>query len=83
MFATIKGHTVSIQLNEPGKKDSFSAHQLISVLQINEKGDAEIIKIKDENLQRKWEKNKEFNQFCNIMFWQNSGKSGISVKVLG
>lgn len=82
MFATIKGKIVSVQFNEPTRKDSFQPHQLISVLQINEKGDAEIVKIKDENLQRKWDITKDFLQLCSINYWSLGSRSGLNLKVV-
>jgi len=83
MIAKVKGQLISVNKKMPEKNDNFEAHQLLSVLQVSDQGEAEIVKVKDENYDRPWDVTKLFDHMCRIFFWKgNNGNSGLSVKVI-
>ena len=84
MIAKVKGQLISVIKKMPEKNDTFEAHQLLSVLQVSDQGEAEIVKVKDDKYDRLWDISKVFDQLCRVFFWKgNNGNSGLSVKVVG
>ena len=81
MIATIIGTLVSRKMKVPEQGQEFKPHLALTVMQmVND--EAEIQKIKDYDLEKKYE-NKSFNEQCQVKMWSFNGNSGLTCTVLG
>jgi hypothetical protein len=80
MFTIIPGMLAAVKIKSPEQGQEFQAHQLLSITQIND-GELEVVKIKDMDLSRKHQEGIQVHASCNVNYWQNGNRGGMSVKL--
>lgn len=78
MIAKVSGQIVTADIitNDGGK-----ASRVIQLLQVGEKG-AELIKLKDKDLNSMYKIGSRCEFSCNVQPWEMNGRSGISCSVI-
>lgn len=81
MIVQIGGTLASAQIQSPKEGQEFQAHQLLSILQITDKG-AEIVKVKAMDLEGKFKQGEPIKAECNASYWANGNRGGISIRLI-
>lgn len=82
MLARIEGQITAIDFFQPTGDQKKKPHHLITVMQSTGK-ESEVIKVKDFNLQARYDMFQNFSNLCTIRDWAFNGRSGLSVTVSG
>lgn len=82
MIAIIQGTIVAVSQKNPDRGQSFIPNLSVSLLQTKLDGDVDLIKLKDENLSRKYTIGEQVSLEAQLFAWQQGDRSGLSVKVL-
>ncbi len=81
MIGIVEGQLVATKLKQPAPGQEFKPHQMLNVMQIHD-GEADIVKIKDMDLERPHKPNTTVKFKCRINHWSNSNASGQAVSLV-
>jgi hypothetical protein len=80
MIARVTGTVVNVGVFNPRPGDKGKACQIIQVLQLTD-NNSELIKVKDESFDSRYEAGTKFDQNCFISNWSMGDRDGMSVRV--
>ena len=79
MIAKIDGQIMTSEVATPADGKSY---RLLQLLQKNEKGLAELVTVKDKNLNNVYKDYSKVSLLCSIRNWLMNGKDGLSIYVV-
>lgn len=82
MIAIFAGTVVAVSQKTPDKGQTFTPNLSVSLLQTRPDGDVELVKIKDENLSRKYPIGEQVQIEAQVILWQQGDRNGLSIKAL-